>query len=109
MSLVFASNTKNMNNEWGDKEAQKSARTLTTSLSLEDTCLRAASEFFGGHRDSEEVLGDIFTALRRQDPEQYDLAIKRAINHRCRDCDEPVRVRGYCRIHYQAHKRVGDL
>ena len=101
-----------MNNKWGDKEAKKSARTLTTSLSLEETCLRSVPRYFQLDQDPLEILGDIFTALKRQYPEEYLTAFRSKAERLCKDCAAPVGTqgrRGYCSAHYKIHLKAKDF
>lgn len=98
-----------MNGQWGSKEAQESARTLTAALSLEETCLRAVPEYFQDDREPTEILGEIFVALKRCYPAEYHIAFKRAVTKRCKDCGEKATRRGYCNADYQRHYRAGDF
>lgn len=101
-----------MNNKWGDAEAKKSARAINASLSLENACLRAVPRYFQLDQDPTEILGEIFTALKRQYPEEYRIAFKTKATHLCKDCGQELNHnarRGYCSAHYQRHLKAGDF
>jgi len=99
-----------MNNKWGNKEVQESARTLTAALSpVEEKCLEALPGYFQDDREPTEILGEIFEALKKQYPSEYRVAFKRAITKKCKDCGEAAKRRSYCNRHYHIHYKAGDF
>lgn len=99
-----------MNNKWGNREARESARALVSALSpIEERCLEAVPEFFQDNKTPEEILGELFVALKKRYPMEYQVAFKRAITKKCKDCGEDAKRRSYCNYHYQIHYRAGDF
>ena len=95
-----------MRNAWGDREVAESAALLFDPLKQAN--LDAVSEFGRGDEPG-EILGRLLVAIKDCYPIEYQIAFKRAITRQCKDCEQPPRARGYCRKHYEAHKKVGDF
>ena len=98
-----------MNNDWSDSEAAQSARDLVAGL--HEVELKCVTEWAHG-RDSGEILGKIFTALRKRYPEEYRQAYKDGLPKKpgCKDCgDRSLRARRYCYRCYDRHRKAGDF